>query len=149
MNVGEDRFQVIIARFDQLEAKMEALIGNILDEINDGHKPKNLPLNEFFSTFCTLKAWNEKHPSAIVYKASLGLFLKFMSKKYPNVKNLRELTPIMVSEYVRYLKDKRIYSKRRNQWESLSERTINEHIKKLRHALEIVDSVGLRSLGNV
>jgi integrase len=69
-----------------------------------------------------------------------------MRKKYPNMKSLTDLTPIMVSEYVRHLKDKRIFSKRRNQWESLSERTINEHIKKLRHALQIVDSHGTQEL---
>ena len=69
-----------------------------------------------------------------------------MRKKYPKVKSLRELTPIMVSEYVRYLRDRRILSKRRDRWEGLSERTINEHIKKLRHALEIVDSRGTQEL---
>ena len=136
----------LIGRFDRLEAHMQTLISKILDEINNGRKPKNLPLNDFFSTFCTLKAWDERHPSAIVYKGSLTLFFKFIRKKYPNVSSLRELTPIMVSEYVRYLKSKRIFSKRRNQWESLSERTINEHIKKLRHALEIIDSRGTQEL---
>lgn len=39
-----------------------------------------------------------------------------------------------------------MFSKRRNEWEGLSERTINEHIKKIRHALEIVDSRGTQEL---
>lgn len=69
-----------------------------------------------------------------------------MGTKYAGVKSLRELTPRMVSEYVRYLRRKRIFSKRRDRWEGLSERTINEHIKKLRHALEVVDSRGTQEL---
>jgi len=141
-----DRFNALMARFNRLENKLELLIDKVIDEVNNGNKPKDLPLDEFFSTFCTLKAWDERHPSAIVYKGSLGLFSKFMRKRCPNVKSLTDLTPIMVSEYVRHLKDKRIFSKRRNQWESLSERTINEHIKKLRHALQIVDSHGTQEL---
>ena len=142
----KEQFQALMTRLDRLENKLEILIDKVIDEVNNGNKPKDLPLSEFFSTFCALKAWDERHPSAIVYKGSLRLFLKFMRKEYPNVKSLRALTTIMISEYVRYLKDKRIFSKRRNQWESLSERTINEHIKKLRHALEIVDSHGTQEL---
>lgn len=59
---------------------------------------------------------------------------------------MRELTPIMISEYIKYHKGRHIFSKRRNQWEKLSERTINAHIKKLRHALETVDSHGTQEL---
>jgi integrase len=62
------------------------------------------------------------------------------------VKNLREITPIMISEYIKYHKGRHIFSKKRNQWEKLSERTINTHIKKLRHALEIVDNRGTQEL---
>lgn len=47
LNFGQDQFQVIVGRFDQLEARMQTLISKILDEINNGHKPKNLPLNDF------------------------------------------------------------------------------------------------------
>ena len=79
-----------MARLDQLEERLEILIEKVIDEVNNGNKPKDLPLNEFFSTFCTLKAWDERHSSAIVYKGSLGLFFKFMRKKYPKVKSLRE-----------------------------------------------------------
>lgn len=114
VNPYEGYFHAVMARFDQLEHKLESLIGKVIDEVNNGNEPKDLPLNEFFSEFCTLKAWDERHPSAIVYKGSLGLFLKFMEKKYPSVKSLRELTPTMISEYVKCLKDKRIFSKRRN-----------------------------------
>jgi len=52
----------------------------------------------------------------------------------------------MISEYMKYHKGRRIFSKRHNQWEKLSERTINAHIKKLRHALETVDSRGTQEL---
>jgi len=141
-----NQFNALMARLNRLENKLELLIDKVIDEVNNGNKPKDLPLHELFSTFYTLKAWDERNSSAIVYKGSLGLFSKFMRKKYPKVKSLTDLTPIMVSEYVRHLKDKRIFSKRRNQWEGLSERTINEHIKKLRHALQIVDSHGTQEL---
>jgi len=69
-----------------------------------------------------------------------------LGRKYPKVRSFKELTAVMVSEYVKYLKSRRIFSKRRNQWEGLSERTTNEHIKKLRHALEIVDGRGTQEL---
>ena len=138
-----------MARFDQLEHKLESFIDRVIDEVNNGNKPKDLPLNEFFSIFCTLKAWDKRHPSAMVYKGSLGLFLKFMGKKYPSVKSLRELTPMIISEYLRHLKDKRIFSKTRNQWESLSERTINEHIKKnFAMPWRSLTGAGLKGLGN-
>ena len=52
----------------------------------------------------------------------------------------------MISEYIKYHKGRHVYSKRRSQWENLSERTINAHIKKLRHTLEIVDKVGTQEL---
>jgi hypothetical protein len=146
VNPCEGYFRAVIARFDQLEHKLESFIDRVIDEVNNGNKPKDLPMNEFFSTFCALKAWDENHPSATVYRTSLNLFFKFLGRKYPKVRSLKELTAVMVSEYVKYLKSRRIFSKRRNQWEGLSERTTNEHIKKLRHALEIVDGRGTQEL---
>ena len=143
---AEVYFHVLMARLDRLENKLQILIDKVMDEVSNGNKPKDLPLNEFFSTLCTLKGWNEQYPSAIVYERNLGLFFKFMRKKYPKMKSLRELTPTMVCEYVRHLKNKRIFSRRRDQWEGLSEHTISEHIKKLRYALEIVDSRGTQEL---
>ena len=48
-----------MARLDQLEERLEILIEKVIDGVNNGNKPKDLPLNTFFSTFCTLKAWDE------------------------------------------------------------------------------------------
>ena len=93
-----------------------------------------------------MKAWDENHPTAKAYKSSLNWFFRFVKERYPEVRSLRELTPIMVSEYIKYHKGRHIFSKRRNQWEKLSERTINAHIKKLRHALETVDGRGTQEL---
>ena len=146
VNPYEGCFHAIIARFDQLEHKSESLIAKVIDEVKDGNEPKDLPLNEFFSTFCALKAWDENHPSAKGYKSSLNWFIRFLRERYPEVRSLRELTPIMISEYIKYHKGRHIFSKRHNQWENLSERTINAHIKKLRHALETVDSRGTQEL---
>lgn len=139
--IGWNEFHAIMARLDQLEDKMD----RILNEINNENKPKDLPLSMFFSTFCVLKAWDERHPSARTNKSSLNQFFKFLRGQYPDVENLRELTPIMVSEYVKHLKDS-FFSKKRNRWEKLSDRTVNAHIKKLRHALEVIDSRGTQKL---
>jgi len=135
-----------MARFDQLEDKLETIISKVIDEVNNGNRPKDIPLNEFFSTFYALKAWDENHSSAKGYKSSLNWFFRFLRERYPEVRSLRELTPIMISEYIKYHKGRHIFSKRHNQWEKLSERTINAHIKKLRHALETVDSRGTQEL---
>jgi len=64
VNLYEGYFHAIMARFDQLEQKLESLIDEVIDEVKDGNEPKDLPLNEFFSTFCALKAWKENYPSA-------------------------------------------------------------------------------------
>jgi len=85
----EGYFHAVMARFDQLEHKLESFIDRIIDEVNNGNKPKDLPMNEFFSTFCALKAWDENHPSATVYRTSLSLFFKFLGRKYPKVRSLR------------------------------------------------------------
>jgi len=146
VNPYEGYFHAVMARFDQLEHKLESLIDKVIDEVKDGNEPKDLPLNEFFSAFCALKAWDENHPSARGYKSSSNWFFRFLRQRYPEVRSLKELTPIMISDYVKYHKGRRIFSKRRNQWEKLSERTINAHIKKLRHAFEIVDSRGTQDL---
>lgn len=142
----QDQFYALLARLDRLEKKLKILIDKVIDEINNGNKPKDLPLNGFFSTFRTLKTWDEDHSSAKGYKSSLNGFFRFLKERYPDVRNLRELTPIMISEYIKYHKGRHIFSKRHNRWEKLSERTINAHIKKLRHALETVDSQGTQEL---
>lgn len=142
----QDQFYVFMAKLDTLENKLESLIDKVINEVNNGNKPKDLPLSGFFSTFCAFKAWDENHPSAKGYKSSLNWFFTFLRERYPEVRSLRELTPIMISEYIKYHKGRHIFSKRRNQWEKLSERTINAHIKKLRHALETVDSHGTQEL---
>jgi len=142
----QDQFNTLMARLDGLENKLELLIDKVIHEVNNGYKPKNLSLNQFFSTFYALKAWAENHPSAKAYKSSLNWFFRFLKEKYPEVWNLRELTPIMISEYIKYHKGRHVFSKRRNRWEKLSERTVNAHIKKLRHALETVDSRGTQEL---
>jgi len=61
--VGWNEFHAMMVRLNRLEHK----VNRILNEINNGNKPKGLPLDEFFSTFCTLKAWDENHPSAAGY----------------------------------------------------------------------------------
>jgi len=53
VNSYEGYFHAIMSRFDQLENKLE-LISKVIDEVNNGNRPKDLPLNEFFSTFCAL-----------------------------------------------------------------------------------------------
>jgi len=146
VNPYEGYFQTIMARFDQLEQKLETIISKVIDEVNNGNRPKDIPLNEFFLTFCALKAWDKNHPSAKGYKSSLNWFFRFLRKRYSEVRSLRELTPIMISEYIKYHKGRHIFSKSHNQWEKLSERTINAYIKKLRHALETVDSRGTQEL---
>lgn len=97
-------------------------------------------MDKLFPTLCMLKAWDKTHLSARGHRSVLNQFFKFLKMRHPDVKNLRELTPIIVSEHIRHLKDKRIFSKNRNCWESLSERTINAHI------MEIVDSRGTQNI---
>lgn len=121
----QDQFYALLARLDRLENSLELLIDKVIDEVNNGNKPKDLPLNEFFSTFCALKAWDENYPSAKGYKSSLDWFIKFLKERYPKVRSLRELTPIMISEYIKFHRGRHIFSKKRNQWEKLSERTVN------------------------
>ena len=142
----EAHLQALMTRFDTLEDRLEILINKVIDGVNNGNKPKDLPLSEFFSPFCALKAWDEKHPSAKGYKSSLDWFLKFLKERYPKVRSLRELTPIMISEYIKFHRGRHIFSKKRNQWEKLSERTVNAHVKKTRHALETIDSRGTQEL---
>lgn len=98
-----------MARFDQLEDKLETIISKVIDEVNNGNRPKDIPLNEFFSTFCALKAWDENHPSAKRYKSSLNWFFRFLRERYPEVRILRELTPMMISEYIKYHKSRHIF----------------------------------------
>jgi len=93
----QDQFYALLARLDRLEKKLKILIDKVIDEVNNGNRPKDLSLNEFFSTFCTLKAWDEDCSSAKGCKSSLNWFFRFLKERYPDVRNLRELTPIMIS----------------------------------------------------
>lgn len=135
-----------MARFDRLEAKLETLIDNVINEVNNGNKPKDLPLNKFFSGFCALKGLHEDHPTARRYKTGFNGVLKFLRENYPEVKNLNELESIMISRFVRHLKARQVYSRKRDRWEKLADRTINGYIKKLRHTLEVVDKAGTQEL---
>ncbi len=125
---------------------MERLLNQVLYEVNNRNKPKNLPLSIFFFRFCALKGLNEDHPTARAYKTVLNHFIKFLKNEYPSVKNLNQLKPIIISKFVRYLKAREVYSKKRGIWEKLADRTINSHIKGLRHVLETVDKVGTQEL---
>lgn len=53
-----NEFRAIMAKLDQLEDNMS--------------KPKDLLLDEFFSNFCTLKAWDEIHPITTEHKSVLN-----------------------------------------------------------------------------
>jgi len=123
-----------MARFDQLEDKLETLIRKVIDEVNNGNKPKDLPLNIFFSRFCALKGLDETYPTARTYKSRLNMFFKFLRQNYPKIQNLNELKPIMTSKFVRYLKARQVYVKRCKRWEKMSDRTVNSHIRGLRYA---------------
>lgn len=142
----DDQFYALMTRLERLENKLEILIDKVIDKVNNGNKPKDLLLDKFFSAFCILKAWNENDPTAKAYKSSLNWFLRFLKERYPRVESLRQLTPIVISEYIKYHKGRHIFSKKRKQWEKLSGRTVNAHIKKLRHALETVDRRGTQEL---
>jgi hypothetical protein len=143
---SRDYLQAVMARFDRLEAKLEVLIDNVINEVNNGNKPKDLPLNKFFSGFCALKGLHDGHATARGYKTGFNGFLKFLRENYPGVKILNELEPIMISKFVRHLKARQVYSRKRDRWENLADRTINGYIKKLRHILEVVDKAGTQEL---
>ncbi|MFX1554963.1 MAG: hypothetical protein ACFFBV_13630, partial [Promethearchaeota archaeon] len=98
-----DQFYVLMAKLDTLENKLEFLINKVIDEINNGSKSKDLPLNKFFSRFCVLKGLDENHPTARTYKSRLNLFFKFLGENHPKVRNLNELKPIIISKFDRYL----------------------------------------------
>lgn len=135
-----------MTRLDRLENKLEILVDKVIDELNNRNKPKGLPLDNFFSRFCALKGLDEKHLTARAYKTGLKQFLKFLEENYPNVRNLNELEPIMISKFVRYLKGKEVFSRKHERWEKLADRTVNSYIKQLRHALQIVDKAGTQEL---
>lgn len=52
----------------------------------------------------------------------------------------------MISKFVRYLKGRHVLFRKHSELEKLADRTVNSHIKHLRHALEIVDKVGTQEL---
>ena len=130
----------VMSRFDRLERKLEELA----NEVKNGNLAKDLPLTMFLSRFCALKAMDENHPTARSYKTGFNRFFEFMDENHPDMENLSELKPIMMAEYVKWLKERRI--KKGDSWETLADRTINGYIKKIRHALEIVDKVGTQEL---
>ena len=101
-----------MARFDQLEDKLEPLIRKDIDEVNNVNKPKDLPLDKFFSGFCALKGLDETYPTARTHKSRQNLFFKFLGQNYPKIRNLNELKLIMVSKFVRYLKARQVYLKK-------------------------------------
>lgn len=144
--VTQDQFYTLMAKLDRLESKLELLINKVIDEVNNGNKPKDLPFNKFFSRFCALKGLDENHSTATAYKSRLNQFFKFLAENYPKVGNLKELTPIVISKFVRYLKTRQAYLKKYKRWEKISDRTINSHIRGLRYLLEILDKVGTQEL---
>jgi len=135
-----------MTKLERLESKLELLVNKVIDEVNNGNKPKDLPFNEFFSRFCALKGLNENHPTATSYKSRLNLFFKFLAENHPKVGNLNDLTPIMISKFAGYLKARQVYLKKCNRLEKMSDRTINSHIRGLRYLLEILDKVGTQEL---
>jgi len=144
--ISERQFQALMTKLDRLENKLGILISKVIEEVNNGNKSKDLPLNKFFSRFRALKGLDEDHPTARRYKTGFNQFLKFLGENYPRVKNLNELEPIMISKFVRHLKARQVYSRKRDRWEKLADRTINGYIKKLRHTLEVVDKAGTQEL---
>ena len=144
--VTQRQFNTLMERLDRLENKLELLIDKVIDEVNNGNKPRDLPLNKFFFTFCALKGLSEDHPTAKAYKTGLNQFFKFLAENYPKVRKLNELEPIMISKFARYLKERHVLSRKHGELENLADRTVNSHIKQLRHALEIVDKVGTQEL---
>lgn len=46
VNPYEGYFYAIMARLDQLEARLENLVNKVITEVNNGNKPKDLPANE-------------------------------------------------------------------------------------------------------
>ena len=129
--------KIVMVRFDRLEKKLEAFA----NEVNNGNHVKDILLSKLFSRFCALKAIDESHPTANRYKTMFNRFFEFMSENHLEVNNLSELTPIIMSGYVKWLKERRIKN-----GEKLADRSINGYIKKIRHALEIIDKVGTQEL---
>jgi len=80
----------------------------LANEVNNGNHVKDIPLSKLFSRFCALKAIDKSHPTANRYKTMFNRFFEFMNENHPNVKNLSELTPIIMSGYVKWLKERRI-----------------------------------------
>ena len=129
--------------FGGLETKMDAIIQKI-DEINNGNYAKDIPFTRFFSTLCELKAMDQRHPTASGYGIAFNRFFEYMNEKHSKIKNLNELKPIMVSGYVKWLKNS--HKKTGNKKEILADTSINGYIKCLRHALETMDKVGTQEL---
>ncbi len=136
----QEYLKMVLSRFDGLEKKLEKLAR----EVNNGNHLKDIPLTKFFSRFCALKAIAENHSTAKSCKTAFNRFFEFMNENHLEVNNLSELTPIIMSEYVKWLKERRI--QKEGEPERLADRSINGYIKKIRHALEIVDKVGTQEL---
>ena len=81
-----------MARFDQLARahKLESFIDKVIDEVNNGNKPKELHLNKFFSAFCTPKGERKtKLRTDLIswYIARTGQLLFVISKKFEKLKS--------------------------------------------------------------
>jgi len=52
----EGHFHALMARLDQLEERLEFHVSKALNEVNNGNKPKDLPLDKLFPTLCMFVA---------------------------------------------------------------------------------------------
>jgi len=134
----------INAKLDRMVAVLDVNLNEIRDEINNGNHTKDIPLTKFFSRLCELKAMDQNHPTAVNYEKAFNRFFEYMDKKYPKVKNINELTLIMMSGFIKWLKAAK--KKTGNKTDKLADTSINGYIKCLRHALETVDKVGTQEL---
>ena len=139
-----EQLKAFNARFDSLEAKLEAYFHMIIDEITNGSHAKDILLTSLFSSVCELKAMGQSHPTARQYGMTFRKFIEYINENHPAIKNLNELKPIMMSGFMKWLK--KIHKKTGDRTEKLADNTINGHIKRLRHALETVDKIGTQEL---
>ena len=60
----EALLHAVLVRLDRLENKLEILVDKVIGEMNNKNKPKDLPMDNFFSRFCALKGLDEEHLTA-------------------------------------------------------------------------------------
>lgn len=142
--VSTELLYALFSRIDDIETKLEAHFNKIVEEINKGNHAKDVKFNQIFPRFCALKAMDESHTTAKHYESVFSRFFEYMDEQHPDVNNLNELEPIMISGYVKWLKE--VPKKGSNGSEKLADRSINGYIKRLRHAFEIIDKVGTQEL---